>query len=160
MRAVWLATGLMTAAGIVAVPAKSEAGARLGVAIFVGHDSGYGYRDAFRIGFDRGYRDGQRHGAKDGHGDDDYNFWHDRRYRKGDAGYRPWFGSRHEYVAGYRRGYEKAYGNTYAATRHRHRGQKGYCDLRHDDDRYAAPRNRDWDGDDDGRIYEEPDRRY
>jgi hypothetical protein len=135
MKVRWIATGGLALAGLLAVPPESQAETRVGIVI--AHDSrdyrhsGYRHHDTYRLGYERGYQDGIRHGAKDGHRDDSYNFWHDRRYRRGDAGYRGWMGPRHEYVAGYRRGYEQGYRRAFVGTRHRHPGRDGWCYENH-----------------------------
>lgn len=137
MKRTWMASGILAAA-VMGLPAPAQAGVRIGI-VLVGHDDHAYYRDTYRIGFNRGYEDGLRHGGKDGHRHKDYNFWHDKRYRRGDAGYKRYCGPKHEYVAAYRRGYELGYRNAYAGSRHRHAGEDGYCYQRHDggyDDRY------------------------
>lgn len=142
MRGMWLASGVLAVAGA-ALPAAA-----------ITHEYDGHHRRAFDRGFERGYREGLEHGAKDTHRDEDYNFWHDRRYRKGDAGYRFWYGPRYEYQAGFRRGYEEGYRRAYAsygrgyggrygyerAVRHRHRGQDGWCYERHDGPYGPPPR--------------------
>lgn len=152
MKWAWMTAGVLAGASVFVLPASSHADTRIGIGVVLGSDHrDHGrydrrYRDTFRIGFDRGYQEGVRHGAKDGRRHDDYNFWHDRRYRKGDSGYRRDFGPKHEYVAGYRRGYEQAYRGAYTSVRHRHAGRDEYCYERHDDrydrDRYDRGRGR------------------
>ena len=76
-------------------------------------DDGYGYRDAYRIGYDRGFEDGMKRGVKDRSTGDDNGLVHDSKYRKGDAGYKKSYGPRQDYIAGYRDGYEQAHRRGY-----------------------------------------------
>jgi len=77
-----------------------------------------GRRDAFRVGYDRGYQEGRRHGLRDSSRHEDFNFWHDSRYRRADLGYRGWQGSRIDYRRGFRSGYERGYRAAFSAHRH------------------------------------------
>lgn len=150
MKVTGMAVGVLAAAGWLASVAPSQAD---GV-VFVSHR----HRDAHRIGFDRGYQDGFHHGARDERHDESFNFWHDRRYQRGDVGYRRGYGRHHDYVAGYRAGYERGYREAFVGRRHRHRGRDGYCYDLHDRATRRDRWDRDWD-DDDRVIYEEPPRR-
>lgn len=132
MRLTGALASVLAAAGMLALPAESQAGVRVAIGVQVG--SPYYYRsyrdtDAYRLGYDRGYQEGYNHGARDGHRDRDYNFWHDKRYRNADAGYKGWMGPRFEYQNGFRAGYEAGYRRSYA---------------RFDDDRYRRYRDDDW----------------
>ena len=91
---------------------------------------GYGY-DTFRIGLDRGYEEGLARGRHDGRRGGGFRFSDDRAYRRGDSGYRSFFGPRYEYARGFRAGYERGYRRGYQSAR----GYGGY-------DRYG----RDGDG--------------
>ena len=112
MKMTGLAAGALMAAAAFAFPAPSQAQV-LGD-IFGGGDSRasrddrYGYEDAYRIGHDRGFEDGQKRATKDRSRGDGRDLIHDSKYRKGDAGYKKAYGSRQEYIAGYRDGYEQA----------------------------------------------------
>lgn len=135
MKGIGMATGLLAAAGLVAVPEPALAGVRIGVGVQLDHGTGYGYaRDAFRRGYDRGRDEGYREGARDGHRDRNFDFWRDKRYRKADAGYHGWMGPKWEYQSGYRRGYEDGYRRAYARhDRDRDGGWRGrgrYSDRR------------------------------
>lgn len=79
------------------------------------------------IGFEKGYEDGLKHGRKDGDHRESYEPFHDRKYRKGDHGYKSSYGPRYEYVRGYRRGYEHGYRDGYEAYRYAggHHGRSG-----------------------------------
>jgi len=143
MKATWLATGLLAAAGATAFPAEARADVHVGIGILLGHDHDRGYRDTYRIGYERGLREGSEHGYSDGRRGRSFNFWHAGEYRHGE-GYQRWMGPRSEYLAGFRRGYEQAYRRAYFAARERGDHRYGY-------------RGRDGYGDDDDRfIYEEP----
>jgi hypothetical protein len=85
---------------------------------------GYGY-DTFRIGLDNGYGEGLREGRRDGERRHEYRFSDDRRFRRGDAGYRRSFGPRYEYVRGFRAGYERGYRAGYEASS-RYADGRGY----------------------------------
>jgi len=112
MKMTGLAAGALMAAAAFAFPAPSQAQV-LGD-IFGGGDSRasrddrYGYEDAYRIGHDRGFEDGQKRATKDRSRGDGRDLIHDSKYRKGDAGYKKAYGSRQDYIAGYRDGYEQA----------------------------------------------------
>jgi hypothetical protein len=115
MKGIGLATGLLAAAGLLAVPEPARAGVQIGVGVQLDHGTGYGYaRDVFRAGYERGYGDGSREGARDGRRDHRYSFWDDKRYRRADAGYERWMGPKHRYQDAYRRGYEEGYRRAYA----------------------------------------------
>jgi hypothetical protein len=140
MKAMWMVTGML-ATGILAAPAPSQAGVRLG--IFVGHND-YAYGGSYRIGYDRGYEEGLRCDVREGYRAD-YNFWRDPRYRNGDAGYRSSYGPRSEYVYGYRRGYELGHQRSYAELHRREQWRDRDRDGRRDrdfNDRYG--RRSDW----------------
>jgi hypothetical protein len=152
MKVFGLGASVLTGAMLLAVPGESHAAARLGIGIFIGHDSrydrgyGYGERDTYRLGYGRGYQDGFNHGRTDSHHEESYNFWHDKRYRCGDAGYQRHYGPKGVYVNGYREGYEQGYRRAYASSRrHDHHGN-GYG---YDRDRRYDDRNRTYDEDDD-----------
>lgn len=144
------ATGLvLLAAGALAAPEPAHADTRVGIGIAVGF-APRGYRDAYSFGFDRGLRDGAEEGRRDARHRRDFDFWREGDYRKGLAGYRGWMGPRWEYADGYRRGYEKGYRRSCAATRGGYRydydddddydnGRYRYGDRNRRDDRY-----RDW----------------
>lgn len=78
-----------------------------------------GYRDrpapygpvyeAYEEGFKRGLIDGRWAGYRDRGKPYRQSFWDDGRYRRGGEGYRPQFGSKVEYAAGFRTGYERGY---------------------------------------------------
>lgn len=104
---------------------------------------GYGYgRETFRIGLDKGYSEGLREGRRDGERHRGYRFSDDRRFRRGDAGYRRSFGPRYEYVQGYRSGYERGYRAGYEASR-RYAYRRGYGgDRYYKDDGYRRGRYR------------------
>ena len=112
MKMTGLAAGALMAAAAFAFPAPSQAQV-LGD-IFGGGDSRasrddrYGYQDAYRIGHDKGYQDGLERAGKGRSAGAEQDLARDRRYRKGDAGYKKAYGSRQEYIAGYRDGYEQA----------------------------------------------------
>lgn len=111
----------------IAATTPADAGVRIGVQF--GNDRG-GYNErgrygASRIAFDNGYRDGLREGEKDDRSDDRYNYRDERRYREADAGYRRDYGSRFEYAASYRRGFEEGYRRGYSNRRDDGRG-RGY----------------------------------
>ena len=131
MKGIGLATGLLAAAGLLAVPEPARAGVRIGVGVQFDRGTGYGYaRGAFRAGYERGYDDGQNQGAKDGHRDRRHSFWDDKRYRKADAGYYSWMGPKSSYQDAYRRGYEDGYRRAYARNdRGRDGGWRGRGDY-------------------------------
>lgn len=102
-----------------------------------GYERGYGY-DSFRIGLDNGYGEGLREGRKDGERRREYRFSNDRRFRRGDAGYRRSFGPRYEYVRGFRAGYERGYRAGYESSiRYAYGRDYGYGDHRYRKDRYG-----------------------
>lgn len=158
------AVGALAIAGLAAIPADAG-GISIGIVLGHHHDHGYARTpDTYDIGFDRGYRDGAGHGEKDARKRRGYDFAHDKKYRCG-SGYKRHYGPHHEYLAGYQRGYEQGYRRAYAGWRHRHHGQEGYCDLRHDDRYRRGEPYRDhgrhddrsrWRGRDGDIIYEEP----
>lgn len=165
MRLAGIAAGVMAAAALAAAPRQAQAGVRVGI-ILVDHRSGYeyGHGDAYRLGLNRGYQDGYDHGAKDADHHDSFDFAHDRRYRKGDAGYRGWYGPKWDYVAGYRRGYDRGYRRAYASVgrydeRGRYDSRYGRGGYRYDPSDRELYRD-DRDRDDDDNVYEAPDRRY
>jgi hypothetical protein len=146
MKVFGLAASVLTGAMLLAVPGESQAATRLGIGIFIGHDSrydrGYGYsRDTFRVGYSRGYEDGADRGRHDGRNNDRFDFWREGKYRCGDAGYRRSYGPKERYVAGYRDGYEQGYRRAYAASQRHDRGHygRGYDNDRYrGDDRYRS----------------------
>lgn len=103
---------------------------------------GRGGYDTFRIGRDYGYGEGLREGRRDGERRHEYRFSNNRRFRNGDAGYRRSFGSRYEYVRGFRSGYERGYRAGYESSIRYARGRGygyggGYYKTgRHGRDRY------------------------
>lgn len=128
MRA-WV-TGFVLAA-LVAAPAAAHDDDRRGDRSYGGHRS-----DAYGIGYDNGYEDGLRHGRSDGRRGLDFAFAHDGRYRRGDAGYRSHYGSRHVYADGFRSGYREGYGDGYRVHRGGHGqgyGSSGYGSYAYDD---------------------------
>ena len=109
----WLIGGLAVAAATAVLPVAAAADPGIGIGIVLtAHDSdGYrgSVREAFRHGFDNGRQAGAERGYRDerqGRGGD---FRRDSWYRDGDRGYRGGMGSRSEYAAGYRQGFEAAY---------------------------------------------------
>src|SRR5688572_9206135 len=82
---------------------------------------------AFGIGYDNGYEEGLRHGRADAHRGRSFGFTHDSRYRRGDAGYRSRYGSRHVYADGYRSGYREGYRDGYGVRRGGHGYGYGYA---------------------------------
>jgi hypothetical protein len=123
MKMTGFAAGTLMAAAVFAIPASSEAqvrggdvfGGRGGRDSRVYRDTGNGYDNTYRIGYDRGFEDGQKGGAKDRSRRGDNGLIHDSKYRKGDAGYKKSYGPRQDYIAGYRDGYEQAYRRGYRA---------------------------------------------
>ena len=137
MRIMAIGASVLAGVAALALPSGARADTRVGIGVFIGHDDHRrGRYDTFGIGYDRGLEDGYRSGRGDGRRGD-YDFWRDRRYRNGDAGYRRDYGSRHEYVAGYRRGYREGYNRAYSVARHRYPGRDGWGYDSHDR----------WDGD-------------
>jgi hypothetical protein len=146
MKVMWMA-GILAAASGLALPASSEAGARVGIGITIG-DRGYGgygraYVDTYQLGYGRGYQDGLDRGRNDGRRGDRFDFWREKCYRNGDAGYRRDYGPKYEYVNAYRRGFEEGYRRAYGSRRRDYRDHRDWRDRddRYNDDRY---RNRDW----------------
>ena len=121
------AIALTLALTTIAATTPADAGVRIGVQF--GNDRGRyderGRYGAGRIAFDKGYRAIPRRGEKDDRSDDRYNYRDERRYREADAGYRRGYGSRFEYAASYRRGFEEGYRRGYSNRRHDDRG-RGY----------------------------------
>jgi len=107
------ATGALIAAAAFAFPASSQAQVNVGD-VFGGRDSRAardartGYGDTYRIGYDNGMADGQKSAGKDRSKSGSLS--QDSKFRKGDAGYKKSYGPRQDYIAGYRDGYEQAFG--------------------------------------------------
>ena len=119
MRLSWAAAGMIAAAAVGGGATQACAS----------HAHGYRYApDTYRVAFDRGFEDGAEHGANDARHRKGFDFAHDQKYRCGDAGYERHYGSRGEYAAGYRRGYELGYRRAYASRGHRHRGSDDWDD--------------------------------
>jgi hypothetical protein len=72
---------------------------------------GYGYNNQ---AYDRGFKDGYDEGRKAGRGNDRYEPYREKDYRKGDNGYNRRYGSRDAYERVYRdaflAGYDRGYG--------------------------------------------------
>ena len=138
MKVFGLGAGVLASAMLLAAPGESQA-ASLGIGVFIGHDSRYDndyrYRtaDTFRVGFNRGYEDGIDRGRNDGRHNDRFDYRREGKYRDGDSGYRRHYGPKHEYVRGYREGFEQGYRRAYAASRRD--GRHDRYD-RYDNDRY------------------------
>ena len=139
---VW--SGVLAVGVFAAAPAVVKAAPRVGITVVLngggyGRDNGgYGrdMRGAFRYGFERGRSEGADRGYRDvrlGRGGD---FRRDSWYRDGDRGYRGGMGSRSEYAAGYRQGFETAYRNACASARSSGRGDTRYGYDPRNDDRY------------------------
>lgn len=178
MKMTGLAAGALLAAATFAFPAPSQAQV-LGD-IFGGGDSRasrddrYGYEDAYRIGHDKGYQDGLKRAEKGRSSGAGQDLARDARYRKGDAGYKKAYGSRQEYIAGYRDGYEQAargggrradpydYGRNsrYGRDREDRWGTDPAERDRRSDDRNDARIDPRDDDDDEDVIYEEPPGRW
>lgn len=140
-------------AGVMAVAAlaaglPAEAGT-VHVGIRFGTDY-YPY-DGQRVGYDRGREDGWREGYADAQRGQRFDYDDERCFRRGDVGWRPEYGPRYVYVAGYRRGFEQAYRRGYEA------GAR-YCQRDHRHDRSCGG-DRRWDDRDDWRRYDRYDRR-
>ena len=115
MKTTVIAAGALMAAAVLAFPAPSQAqaqgdvlGGRDARDARDSRDNRYGYDDAYRIGYDRGTQDGRDRGTRSRSRDTSRDLIHDPKYRAGDAGYQKSYGSRQEYIAGYRDGYEQA----------------------------------------------------
>lgn len=124
MRTIWLATGVLAAAGVGAVPVESHDNVQVGVGFFVGDSHAY-RPHAFRLGFERGRHEGSEHGFADGRRGRTFNFWHASEYRHAGEGYRGWMGPKWEYASGFRSGYEQGYRRAFGDGRriwanHRH----------------------------------------
>ena len=140
----WLATGVLTAAGLWAMPASAQAG--ISVALALGwheHERCGTQRDAYRAGFDRGYHDGLDRGKNDGQDRRTYDVWRHGRYRDGDHGFERRFGPRPAYVAGYRRGFERGYHENFVLAAHYHPHHDGYCTFEERIDRGPDRERRD-----------------
>lgn len=136
----WLIGGLAVAAATAVLPVAANADPGIGIGIVLtAHDSdGYGSaRGAFRHGFERGRQEGAERGYRDGSHRREFDLRHG--YRGADRGYRGWMGSRGEYAAGFRQGFETAYRRSYASAR------PGWYDRlgRNNYDRYRNDRDRD-----------------
>jgi hypothetical protein len=154
MKMTGFAAGTLLAAAAFAFPAPSQAQVRVGDVLGgrdsrVHGDTGYGFDQTYRIGYEKGVEDGQKRGGKDGSKGDDYRgLIHDSKYRKGDAGYKKSYGPRQDYIAGYRDGYEQAYRRGYrtgdgrdARVRGRGRDRRGRVDPSDRDDPYGYGRD-------------------
>jgi hypothetical protein len=132
MRLSWAAAVMIAAAAVAGGATQACAS----------HAHGYRYApDAYRVAFDRGFEDGAEHGANDARHRKGFDFAHDKKYRCGDAGYERHYGSRGEYAAGYRRGYELGYRRAYES-----RGRYRSGDAYRYPDRYDERSKRgDWD---------------
>jgi hypothetical protein len=106
-------------------------------------------RGTFRYGFERGRSEGAERGYRDERQGRGADFRRDSWYRDGDRGYRGGMGSRSEYAAGYRQGFEAAYRSACSSARSGGRDRDsryGYDDRYRSDQRYD--RNDDRHGDD------------
>lgn len=121
-------TAIALTLALTTIAAATPAVADVRIGVQIGPDRGrYDERGRYgvsRIAFDNGYRDGLREGEKDDRSDDRYNYRDERRYREADAGYRRGYGSRFEYAASYRRGFEEGYRRGYSNRRHYGRGYR------------------------------------
>jgi hypothetical protein len=110
-----------------------------------------GYYGAGRIAFEKGYEEGLEDGRKDRDRRRRFDPARHDEYRDGDHGYRDRYGSRYQYVRGFRAGFLQGYRDGFDVRRYGRDSRDRYG--RYDDryDRY---------GDRDGVIYEEPRRRY
>ena len=160
MKMTGLTAGMLLAAAAFAFPAPSQAQVLGEVSggrdARDSRDDRYGYADAYRIGYDRGMQDGREHGTRSRSRDNGRDLIHDPKYRAGDAGYQKSYGSRQDYIAGYRDGYEQAVRRGYTAAddgRVRGGGRDGRYGREPDDrnDPYGYGR--------DGRYGREPDDR-
>jgi hypothetical protein len=140
MRLTAIVTGAAATAALL-VASEVRAGTGVGFAIVIGHDEHRygGGSSAWRSGHDRGYEDGRRQGDRDGERGKDFDYWHDKRYRRADHGYRPHCGPIDVYQAGYRQGYERGYRQAYA-------GSQRHCRRDHDHDRHDHRGRDDWRG--------------
>src|SRR5687768_2523218 len=103
MKMTGFAAGTLLAAAAFAFPAPSQAQVRVGDVrgdrdSRIHRDSGYGFDQTYRIGYEKGFEDGQKRGGRDRSNGDDYNLIHDSKYRKGDAGYKKSYGARQDYI--------------------------------------------------------------
>ena len=149
-RFVW--SGVLAVGVFAAVPVAVNAAPRVGITVVLnggggyGRDNGgYGYgrdtRGAFRYGFERGSSEGAERGYRDARQGRGGDFRRDSWYRGGDRGYRSGMGSRWDYAAGYRQGYEMAYRRAASA---RSGGRDyGYGDRGRDDERYRGDQRYD-----------------
>lgn len=80
---------------------------------------GYGNNRYTTPGFQNGYRDGLQKGRDDGDDNDRYDPNRHSWYRSATRGYENEYGSRAEYQARYREGFEAGYGDGYRAYRNR-----------------------------------------
>jgi len=146
---VW--SGVLAVGVFAAAPAVVKAAPRVGITVVLNSD-GYGrdnggyrrdVRGAFRYGFERGRSEGADRGYRDerqGRGGD---FRRDSWYRDGDRGYRGGMGSRSEYAAGYRQGFEAAYRSACVSARSGRDRDARYGYDRRDDDRYRSDQRYD-----------------
>lgn len=147
-------SGVLAVGVFAALPAAVKAAPGVGITVVLnggghGRDHGGYERDmcgAFRYGFERGRSEGAERGYRDerrGRGGD---FRRDSWYRDGDRGYRGGMGSRSEYAAGYRQGFEAAYRSACLSARSGGRGRDSrYGSDRRDDDRYRGDQRYDRD---------------
>lgn len=141
---VW--SGVLAAGVVAAVPAAVRAEPGVGITVFVNGGYGHDTRGAFRYGFERGRYEGAERGYRDGRHGRDRDFRRDSWYRGGDRGYRGGMGSRSDYAAGYRQGYEAAYRRACASARSGGRDRDTrYGYDRRDDDRYRSDQRYDRD---------------
>jgi hypothetical protein len=81
---------------------------------------------AFDEGYLRGFDEGAKEGSKDGRRGARFELWQEGRYRDGDHGYKDRYGSRANYVSGFRSGYEEGYRRGFASrTNGRYRYEDG-----------------------------------
>lgn len=87
---------------------------------------------AFEEGYARGFDEGAKEGSKDGRRGTRFELWQEGRYRDGDHGYKDRYGSRANYVSGFRSGYEEGYRRGFSS---RANGRYRYEDGRYEDGR-------------------------
>jgi len=124
---------ISTIAATVALASALPARAEVRVGVTLGSDRPvfgtvvYHGRYAYgRVAFENGYRDGMREGERDDRRYERYDYRDEGRYRSGDAGYRPEYGPRWEYVSAYRQGFAEGYRRGYANVRYEWRDGRRY----------------------------------
>jgi hypothetical protein len=86
---------------------------------------GYRYGGAHQFGFNEGYGEGLKEGRKDRDKRRSFELYREDRYRDGDHGYKSRYGSRWDYVRGFRGGYERGYREGYSVYAYAPRGRDG-----------------------------------